>query len=164
MTRPQHHDLNAQAPRKNMVHHVFEIASPPETVFDALTTTVGLAGWWNTTARASARSVGGLISVSFDGFSPQMQVTRIDPPRSLTWQGLGPNPAWGDSNTLRVELEATQDGTVVHFWHELGAELNDFGTTNFNWGYYLDSLRLLCETGAGKPFRAGVAGARAGAS
>ncbi len=38
------------------------------------------------------------------------------------------------------------------------------GTANFNWGYYLDSLRLLCETGCGKPFRSGATGARVGAS
>jgi hypothetical protein len=25
-------------------------------------------------------------------------------------------------------------------------------TYNFNWGYYMESLRLLCTTGAGKPF------------
>ena len=29
-----------------------------------------------------------------------------------------------------------------------------YGTYNFNWGYYLESLRLLGETGIGKPFQA----------
>ena len=35
-------------------------------------------------------------------------------------------------------------------------ELSDdaYGTYNFNWGYYLESLRLLGETGTGKPFQA----------
>jgi hypothetical protein len=27
------------------------------------------------------------------------------------------------------------------------------GVYNVNWGYYLESLRLLCVDGAGKPFR-----------
>ena len=26
------------------------------------------------------------------------------------------------------------------------------GTYNFNWGYYLQSLKLYCETGMGTPF------------
>jgi hypothetical protein len=26
------------------------------------------------------------------------------------------------------------------------------GSVNFNWGFYLDSLRLYCEEGKGKPF------------
>lgn len=29
-----------------------------------------------------------------------------------------------------------------------------YGVYNFNWGYYLESLRLLCATGSGKPFEA----------
>jgi hypothetical protein len=34
-------------------------------------------------------------------------------------------------------------------------ELSDevYGTYNFNWGYYLQSLKLLCETGMGTPFK-----------
>jgi hypothetical protein len=30
-----------------------------------------------------------------------------------------------------------------------------YGVYSFNWGYYLESLRLLCATGTGKPFPAG---------
>jgi hypothetical protein len=37
---------------------------------------------------------------------------------------------------------------------EYAIELDDdaYGIYNFNWAYYLESLRLLCETGTGKPF------------
>jgi hypothetical protein len=33
-------------------------------------------------------------------------------------------------------------------------ELSDevYGIYNFNWGYYLNSLKLLCEKGVGAPF------------
>jgi hypothetical protein len=27
-----------------------------------------------------------------------------------------------------------------------------YGTYNFNWGYYLNSLKRLCEEGVGTPF------------
>jgi hypothetical protein len=30
-------------------------------------------------------------------------------------------------------------------------------STTFNWGYYLESLRLYCITGQGKPFPAALA-------
>jgi len=48
----------------------------------------------------------------------------------------------------------------------LGRDLSDdaVASANFNWGYYLDSLRLLCETGSGKPFQVGNARARVSAS
>jgi len=47
-------------------------------------------------------------------------------------------------------------GTVVRFWENYARELSDdaYGTYNFNWGYYLESLRLLGETGTGKPLQA----------
>jgi len=32
---------------------------------------------------------------------------------------------------------------------------DDYGTYNFNWGYYLESLRLFSTTGSGTPFQAG---------
>jgi len=41
------------------------------------------------------------------------------------------------------------------FWQQYAVELDDdaYGTYNFNWGHYLESLRLLCTTGTGTPFR-----------
>jgi hypothetical protein len=46
--------------------------------------------------------------------------------------------------------------TRVRFWQDYAVELADdyYGTYNFNWGYYLESLRLFCSTGTGKPFEA----------
>jgi len=43
----------------------------------------------------------------------------------------------------------------LRFWQDYAVELSDdlYGTYNFNWGYYLESIRLLCTTGTGKPFR-----------
>ena len=36
--------------------------------------------------------------------------------------------------------------------HEVRYSHPDYGVYNFNRGYYLESLRLLCATGRGKPF------------
>jgi len=45
---------------------------------------------------------------------------------------------------------------LISRWQD-AVELADdyYGVYNFNWGYYLESLRLLCVTGTGKPFQAG---------
>jgi hypothetical protein len=47
-------------------------------------------------------------------------------------------------------------GTLVRFWQYYARELSDdaYGNYNFNWGYYLESLRLLTSARAGKPFLA----------
>ncbi len=40
------------------------------------------------------------------------------------------------------------------FAQDYARELSDevYGTYNFNWGYYLNSLKQFCETGTGTPF------------
>ena len=40
------------------------------------------------------------------------------------------------------------------FSQDYARELSDevYGIYNFNWGYYLNSLKLLCEKGSGVPF------------
>jgi len=50
------------------------------------------------------------------------------------------------------ELVALDDGrTKLWFWQDYAVELSDdaYGVHNFNWGYYLESLRLLCTKGTG---------------
>jgi quinol monooxygenase YgiN len=46
----------------------------------------------------------------------------------------------------------------LRFWQDCAVELDDdsYGSYNFNWGYYLESLRLFCTTGIGKPFQSPV--------
>ncbi|HET7091926.1 MAG TPA: SRPBCC domain-containing protein, partial [Thermomicrobiales bacterium] len=141
------------------------IAAPRERVFQALTTPDGLAGWWTTQVRGEAAAVGDTIAFAFRGpFNPRMRIAALDPPAGVAWEGVGGHAAWGET-AIRFALDATDGGTIVRFWHELGSGRGDdaLAAANFNWGYYLDSLRLLCETGRGKPYRPGVAGARVGA-
>ena len=149
------------------VHHLLDIAAPPEVVFGSLTTAEGLSAWWTTEVTAGEPAVGAELRFAFRGpFSPQMRVIELDPPARVTWQGTGGHDAWGKTTTIRFQLGPAGAGTVVRFWHELGPGIgpDTLAGVNFNWGYYLDSLRLACETGKGKPFRPAAAGARVGAS
>ena len=59
-------------------------------------------------------------------------------------------------NTFRFQLVKLEDGRIrLRFWQDYAVELDDdsYGNYNFNWGYYLESLRLFCTTGQGKPFQ-----------
>jgi uncharacterized protein YndB with AHSA1/START domain len=152
---------------RNTVHHLFEIAAPREKVWGALTTADGLLGWWTTDVAAEEAVRGAEIQFRFRGpFNPRMRIVEMASPRLLEWEGIGGHAALGERMGIRFELEESETGTRVRFKHRLGDEINADGvaSANFNWGYYLDSLRLLCETGTGKPFRQGVSGARVGAS
>jgi uncharacterized protein YndB with AHSA1/START domain len=139
------------------IHHVVDLEVPAGTVWSALTEERGLAGWWSTNVRSQGAAVGDRIEFTFAGdFNPVMQIEQADPGNELVWRCLGGHDPW-DNGTFRFQLAALDDGrTRLRFWQEYAVELGDdaYGTYNFNWGYYLESLRLLCTAGAGKPFQA----------
>jgi len=137
-----------------IIHHVFDTTVPREKVYAALTTTEGLSGWWTTIVKAEA-AVGAVVSFTFAGdFNPEMRVTALEPPAVVRWECAGGHEPWAQ-NTFRFELADKAGGTAVRFWQDYARELSDdaYGTYNFNWGYYLESLRQYCETGEGKPFQ-----------
>jgi hypothetical protein len=133
--------------------HAFDITAERAAVFDALTTLDGLAGWW-TTSVGGAAGQGGVIDFTFGGdFNPLMRVGDVGD-GGVSWRCVGGHQPWSD-NLFRFELGPDVPVSVM-FRQEYAIELSDlaYATYNFNWGYYLDSLRLYLETGAGKPFKA----------
>lgn len=143
---------------KAIIHAVHIHAAPAE-VFHALTTAAGLQKWWTTQVQAEERE-GGVISFTFAGdFNPQMKQTRLELDRLVEWLCVSGHPNWQD-NTFAFALEDRRGETLVMFSQGYARELSDevYGTYNFNWGYYLNSLKMLCERGAGVPFTAAPAG------
>ena len=134
--------------------HVVEIAAEPADLYRALTTGDGLAGWWTTTVTADER-VGGVVHFSFQAdFNPDMEITDLQKPTVVGWRCVGGHEPWAD-NLFRFELTPLDGGrTRVSFTQHYAQELDDvaYGTYNFNWGYYLQSLKELTETGTGRPF------------
>ena len=137
---------------KKIIHSVLIHARPVE-VYGALTTAEGLAGWW-TTKVAVESGVGGIIHFTFHGdFHPHMKQTELEGGRRVRWTCVDGHPNWQD-NTFAFVLDERDGETMLHFEQEYAQELDDetYGTYNFNWGYYLNSLKMLCEKGTGTPF------------
>ena len=150
----------------NPIHHVLDVQAPPEAVFTSITTAEGLSAWWTATALEGTATQGSLFLFTFRGrFTPLLRITEIDSPSFVAWEGVSGHDAWGPTS-LQFRLDPVEGGTKVSFRHRMGADRPDdaMASANFNWGYYLDSLRLLCETGQGKPYRPGAPGARVGAT
>lgn len=138
---------------KKIIHFV-RIHAAPEKVYAALTTEEGLIGWWSTSAHVTP-GVGGIIDFRFAGdFNPDMKVIKLEPNRSVEWRCVAGHDNWQD-NTFSFELREAAGETNLTFVQVYAQELSDeiYGTYNFNWGYYLASLKKLCETGAGTPFK-----------
>jgi uncharacterized protein YndB with AHSA1/START domain len=139
---------------KKIIHAV-EIKAPKSKVFQAIRTQEGLSNWWTTQVSAEEK-VGGVVDFTFlEGFNPDMKITKLEGDRSLHWECVSGHDNWQD-NTFFFELSNRGDNTLLMFTQNYATELSDeiYGTYNFNWGYYLDSLREYCENGKGKPFAA----------
>ena len=97
-----------------------------------------------------------MIDFIFAGdFNPDMKVIQFEPPSDLGWRCVGGVNQWAD-NTFSFGLEDRDGATRLRFQQDYTTELSDddYGSYNFNWGYYLESLRLYCESGRGNPFEA----------
>jgi uncharacterized protein YndB with AHSA1/START domain len=141
-----------------VIHHVLQIEASPERVWSALTEPADMARWWSTRVSSPPAALGAEVLWTFEeGFNPVMRITTIEPPNELVWCCTRGHPPWLD-NTFRFELDAVNDDqSRLRFWQEYAVELDDdsYGQYNFNWTYYLGSLRQLCETGTGRPYEAG---------
>jgi uncharacterized protein YndB with AHSA1/START domain len=139
------------------IHHLVDVDAPLDSIWKALTREDRMAGWWSTKVAAPNALVGTLVRWTFAGdFNPVMEIVDAPEPASLTWRCAEGHQPWQDS-TFRFEMAPIDAGrTRVRFWQDYAVELADdyYGTYNFSWGYYLESLRLLCSTGTGKPFQA----------
>jgi len=138
------------------IHHLVDVDAPPEHVWRALTDATELASWWSTKVDAPDSDVGTQIVWTFAGdFNPVMEITVADEGKELVWKCVRGHDPWQNS-LFRFTLEPHEANRCrLRFWQDYAVELSDdlYGTYNFNWGYYLESIRLLCTTGTGKPFR-----------
>lgn len=134
--------------------HVIDIEADVDAIWRALTTEEGLSGWWSTKVTVDDR-VGGIVDWTFEaGFNPDMEITIRQESELLVWKCIDGHDPWHNS-TFRFEIVPLGDGrSRLRFRMDYAIELDDdaYGIYNFNWGYYLESLRLLCATGTGKPY------------
>jgi hypothetical protein len=76
-------------------------------------------------------------------------------PRVVFLRGLTLDAWIPRDNTFAFALDSRKGETLLQFVQECAQALSNeaYGTYNFNWGYYLNSLKQLCEKGAGYPSR-----------
>jgi uncharacterized protein YndB with AHSA1/START domain len=138
------------------IHHVLDIDAGTGSVWSALTEPDRMAAWWSTRLRTPSAAIGARAEWTFAGdFNPVMETIGLDEGREVSWRCVAGHEPWQDS-TFRFEVTDSGDGrTRLRFWQDYAVELADdyYGVYNFNWGYYLESLRLLCATGTGRPFQ-----------
>jgi uncharacterized protein YndB with AHSA1/START domain len=151
MTRTSDTTRTIDTSRTADLHHRIGIVSPStESVYAALTTVDGLAGWW-TTDTTGDPSLGGTIAFRFVPGGFDMEVSELIPGERVRWRVVDGPPEWFDT-TVEWQLSRTDGMTIVRFAHEGWTDVGAFmAHCNTKWAVYLMSLKALVETGVGSP-------------
>lgn len=135
------------------------IDAPLDHVYAALTTEVGVRGWWNRRARI-APEVGGESTYQFSkgGSDVKMRFRNalLDPGGRVEWACVGNDNASWIGTTVRWALRATPAGTEVGLAHagfdDAHAATDGYRMVVGGWRHFLGSLKGWVEAGQGQPF------------
>src|SRR5688572_24795609 len=156
------------------IRHQLLIEAPAEKIYNAITTQEGLSAWWTPETKAKPE----LNSIARFPFGPEyfkeMKITELKPSEQVKWICITGANEWvgttisfelqpGDKKTLlnshpemkdQIQQQRTGDkGTLLIFRHDDWKECTPmFAECNYTWGQFLKSLKLLCETGKGRPW------------
>ncbi len=131
------------------IKHRVGIVAPADKVWDALTTSEGLAGWWASSATVTEAE----FQLEFTGlttltFAVEEQIAGA---RLQLKSSTDPHP-WGGS-VLEFQLRAADDQVFVTLLHQNPrATDEEFQFFMTKWPLFLVSLKQYAETGAGMPF------------
>ncbi len=135
----------------DILHRVGVRTSGPDSVYDALTTVDGLAGWWTDDTTGSGEE-GGVLQFRFPpvgGFD--MEVVEARPGEKVVWRVVDGPEEWVGT-TIDWHLSQHGDWTIVLFRHQGWKEPVEFmHHCSTTWGSFLLSLKSLVETGTGSP-------------
>ena len=134
------------------IKHQVGMKAPAEKVYKAITEEAGLKGWFSEHSTAEAK-VDGKVNVSF--FNNAMvfgfKVVELKEDNQVVWMVEGGPPDWTDTKITWSLME--KDGqTMLEFVHSgFDSTEGGFGMFNYNWGWYITSMKFYLEKGEGMP-------------
>lgn len=137
--------------------HAVEIEAGEDAIYQALTTSKGLASFWTPQSEAEP-SVGSVAVFRFAGapVDLKMRIDGLEPGKRVAWSCQGDFSHWqGTTVTWELSPAVQGPGITVLFRHEgWGPDYPemDFAHVNFVWGQVVGRLKAYCETGNPQPF------------
>ena len=130
-----------------------DIEADPEAIFDALTTTDGLAAFWTPRVDGDAHA-GGLLHLGFEAAPVDLEVSVALADRdthTVQWECNGPWPYWTGTS---IEWSTVDAGPRLLFahggWTEEQPE-SEFGSVAYTWAMVLQALKAFSESGVPAP-------------
>lgn len=130
------------------------IETDPEAVFEAITTTDGLSGWW--TPASGSGTEGGELRFDMGNAAGPLVIGVQTAQRATTviWNVLAcPFLTDWEGTTITFDLGRNASGQCELFFrhHGLSPQLECYDTCQRSWDHYLPSLRDYITTGTGSP-------------
>lgn len=126
---------------------------PRKQVYEALTTQKGLSETW--TRQCSVKSeTGTVLEFGFGEEDPtRFEITELKPDEKISWLCMESDPEWVGTS-VSFELREKNGKTTVTLRHSDWGEVTEFYRwCNYNWSFFLYSLKQYCEEGKGIPFQ-----------
>ena len=132
--------------------HRVGVKSSPDDVFEALTTTEGLSGWWTTDTQGDG-DVGRRAPVPLRRRRLRHERRRARSGKRVLWEVVDGPEEWIGTH-VSWDLRQEDDWTTVLFRHQGWKEPVEFmHHCSTKWAVFLMSLKSLLETGQGAPIR-----------
>ena len=135
------------------IRHEVGIEASPTAVYQALTDTRKLAGWWTSDTRGNGSEVGGVLEFWFGDFCQKFEVVELQPDKLVRWKAdsTGGMEEWTGTE-VAFALSAGGKQCFVHFSHSGWGRDNGFlPHCSTKWAVFMLSLKDLLEKGKGQP-------------
>ena len=133
------------------IHHEVGIKASPDAVYQALTDTKKLAGWWMSDTRGNGSKVGDVLEFRAGDFRQKFEVVELQPGRLVRWKNKEGPEEWAGTE-VAFDLSADEKQCWVHFSHS--GWRSDSGILphcSTKWAVFMLSLKDFLEKGQGHP-------------
>ena len=134
------------------VLHQVGIQASPQELYSALTEVDGLKAWWSEHSVIEP-TVGSLASVSFynNAVTFKLRIKELQPDEKVVWAVEGGPPDWANTN-ITWTISQNNGQSMLHLAHRgFASTEGNFANVNYNWGWYVTSLKFYLEKGEGMP-------------
>lgn len=136
------------------IRHEVGIKASPQAVYQALTDTKKLAGWWTADTRGHGSEVGGVLEFRFGEYCKRFKVIELQSGKLVRWKSTGgENDDEWDGTEISFSLSTDEKQCYVLFSHSGWRSDSGFlPHCSTKWAVFMLSLKDLLEKGMGQPF------------
>lgn len=146
----------------NHYQTTIQLSAPAATVYAALTTPAGIAGWWTRDCTVGT-AAGETVTVRFGTTYKVLRIERLEPLREVGWRCIDSylhvpgiidaKDEWKDHELIFRLREHSATATTLAFDHiGLNPSVACYDICTGGWAQFLSSLQAYVQTGTGRPY------------